>query len=182
MADFDGDRVVLLHAAGTIHPIGFAGEVDSAAYTDLAVLDAVSPQVVGNAFLAAVRDHPASRRELLLVSSGAASTAYEGWSGYNAAKAAGDHWVRTVGAEQSRRAEEAGRDPVAVLAVAPGVVATGMQHAIRDTPERDFPQVEKFRSLHADGDLVDPATVARQLWELLDDAPRSGSVLDLRDR
>lgn len=170
------DRITLIHSAGTITPIGFAGEVDPADYTRNVILNAAAGQILGHRFLAAVREVPA-RRELALVSSGAARSAYLGWSSYGAAKAAGDQWVKTVGAEQQHRGG------ARVVSVAPGVVATGMQAAIRDSTEHDFPQVAKFRELHESGVLVDPADAARRFWDLLDDDEiPTGSVVDLRDR
>lgn len=172
---FTGDRITCIHAAGTLDPIGFAGEVDATAYAGNVVLNSAAGQILGDAFLAAVADRTQLRRELVLVSSGAASTPYPGWSAYGAGKAALDHWVRTVGAEQAVRGH------VTVCAVAPGVVATGMQAAIRATDERDFPRVERFRELHAQGELRDPGAVAAQLWRVLDDGPETGSVLDLRE-
>ena len=170
------ERAVLVHSAGLLAPIGFAGEVDTAAYRDLVLLDAAAPQVLGHAFLTAVREAGVPRADLVLLSSGAATTVYEGWSAYGAGKAAVDQWVRTVGAEQQRRGG------VRVLAVAPGVVATGMQELIRSASPHDFPAVEKFADLHASGRLREPEEAARQLWSLLDrDDVTSGSVVDLRD-
>jgi benzil reductase ((S)-benzoin forming) len=170
------DRITLVHCAGTLTPIGFAGEVDTDRYTANVLLNAGSALALGQRFLAAVAASSA-RRELALVSSGAARTAYLGWSAYNAAKAAGDHWVRTVGAEQQQRGG------ARVLSVAPGVVATDMQAMLRETDPRDFPQVEKFRELHETGRLADPGDVAERFWRLLDDDEvPTGSVVDLRDR
>jgi benzil reductase ((S)-benzoin forming) len=84
--------------------------------------------------------------------------------------------VRAVGAEQQQRGG------VRVLAIAPGVVATGMQSAIRATDARDFPSVARFRRLHDEGELEDADDVARRLWALLEaDEPASGAVVDLRD-
>jgi benzil reductase ((S)-benzoin forming) len=130
--------------------------------------------VLGDAFL---RGSAASRASatLLFIGSGASTSVYEGWSGYNAGKAAVDHWTRTVGAEQERRG---GR--CRVLCVAPGIVATAMQEEIRATAERDFPDVERFRELHRDGVLRAPHDVARELWSLLDRDLPNGAVLDLR--
>lgn len=177
IAAADVDRVTIIHNAGALTPIGYAGEVDADAYTRLVLLDVAAPAVLGHHLLAALGAHPAGRRELVQISSGAARTAYPGWSAYGAGKAAIDQWVRTVAAEQ------ADRGGVRVLAIAPGVVATDMQATIRDVPERDFPQVERFRQLHADGQLVDPDDAARALWQRLDDAhadPNLAPVLDLR--
>jgi benzil reductase ((S)-benzoin forming) len=169
-------RITLLHNAGTLEPIGFAGEVDDAAYTRNVLLNSAAGQVLGHRFLAAVRGIDA-RRELVLISSGAARSPYPGWSAYGAGKAATDQWVRTVGVEQAQRGG------VVVLSVAPGVVATGMQAMIRDTDPRDFPHVDRFHDLHARGQLVEPDVAAEALWALLDDpGVTTGEVVDLRSR
>lgn len=171
----DWSRTTFVHAAGTLAPIGYQGEVEHAAQAANVLLDAACPLVLGHRFLAAVR-HLQMRRELVVLSSGAARTDYPGWATYGAAKAALDRWVSTVAAEQ------ADRGGVRVLAVTPGVVATGMQELIRSTDERDFPRVERFRRLHAEGQLADPAEVAAALWALLDDRTAPDSVVDLRQR
>ena len=168
-------RITLVHNAGTLDPIGYAGEVDADAYTRNVLLNSAAPQVLGHRFLAAVRGLDAAR-ELVMISSGAARTAYAGWSSYGASKAAVDQWVRTVGAEQ------ADRGGVRVLSVAPGVVATGMQELIRSTSARDFPRVERFHRRYEDSELADPGEVADRLWALLEDDVPTGSVFDLRDR
>lgn len=173
--DFDGDRAVLIHAAGTLAPIGFAGEVDDDAYRDNVLLNSAAGQVIGHLFLAATHGLDA-RRELVMITSGAATSPYAGWSAYGAGKAALDQWVRTVGAEQEQRGG------ARVVSIAPGVVATAMQEHIREQDPGDFPRVERFRDLHERGELRDPQVVARQLWSLLDDGPDNGAVLDLRDR
>ncbi len=175
IARHDGDRVTVVLNAGVIEPIGPAGRVDHDAYTRHVLLNAAAPQVLGARVLGALEVHPAARRELVLISSGAARTAYPGWSAYGAAKAAVDHWVRTVAAEQT-----ATDRPVRVLAVAPGVVATAMQTTIRASSDADFPPVERFRSLHADGGLAEPDDVAVRFWRHLDDVDLP-PVTDLRD-
>ncbi|MDQ6615956.1 MAG: SDR family NAD(P)-dependent oxidoreductase [Actinomycetota bacterium] len=102
---FQGDRIVFVHAAGTLEPMGFAGEVDTGAYRRNVVLNSASPQVLGHMFLAAVASHTEARRHLMMITSGAASSVYPGWSSYGAAKAAVNQWVRDVGAEQDLRAQ-----------------------------------------------------------------------------
>jgi len=171
---FDGERVVFVHAAGTIEPLGFAGEVDTAAYTANVVLNSAAPQVLGQLFLAAARDLDAARH-LVMLTSGAAKSVYAGWSSYGAGKAAIDQWVRDVGDEQSRRGG------VHVLSIAPGTVDTGMQEQLRQSSDDDFPSRQKFLDLHAEGKLADPAEVARQIWSLLARDLDNGSVVDLRE-
>lgn len=172
-------RVSFVHAAGTLTPIGFQGEVDHGEQAANVLLDAACPLVLGHRFLAAVR-HLEVPRELVVLSSGAARTDYPGWATYGAAKAAVDRWVSTVAAEQAERGGE--RGGVRVRSVAPGVVATGMQSLIRSTDERDFPRVERFRRLYAEGELADPDDVAAALWALLDDPDATEPVVDLRRR
>lgn len=172
---FEGERVVFAHAAGTLEPMGFAGEVDAEAYCRQVLLNSAAPQILGDAFLRAA-GRTEARCHLVMISSGAARSIYEGWSAYGAGKAAVDHWVRIAGAEQERRG---GR--CRVISVAPGVVATAMQGQIRSMTESHFPQVEKFRGLHRDGELRDPEGVAREIWSLLDRDLENGVVLDLRD-
>ncbi|MGH9182852.1 MAG: SDR family NAD(P)-dependent oxidoreductase [Acidimicrobiales bacterium] len=174
LASFAGRRVVFVHAAGTLEPIGFGGEVDTGAYVGNVILNSAAPQVLGHLFLAAVRDVPASRH-LVMLTSGAAKSVYPGWSSYGAGKAAIDQWVRDVGAEQSIRGG------VQVLSVAPGTVDTGMQAQLRQTSEDDFPNRQKFVDLYAADRLSDPEEVARGIWGLLDRGLDSGSVVDLRE-
>lgn len=167
-------RVALVHAAGTLDPVGFAREVDAAAYARNVLLNSAAPQVIGRAFLAATAGVTV-RRDLVLLSSGAARTVYPGWSSYGAGKAALDQWCRTAGAE------EASRDGAVVLAVAPGIVATAMQERLRATPAAAFPARERFVALHQQGRLADPDEVGARIWEVIDAGHPSGSVLDLRD-
>jgi benzil reductase ((S)-benzoin forming) len=175
LAGFAGELAVLVQAAGTLAPIRFAGEGDADAYRANVLLNSAAPQILGDAFLRALHGSRA-RGWLLCIGSGAARSVYEGWSGYCAGKAATDHWVRTVGAEQARRG-----DRCRILSVAPGVVATAMQEQIRAAAADDFPEVARFQALHRDGVLRDPAEVARELWALRERALPNGAVIDLRD-
>ncbi len=164
-------RAVVIHCAGTLEPVGFAGEVDDAAYRANVLLNAAAPLVLGQLVLGALRS-TATPGVLAMISSGAARRPVRGWSAYAAAKAGVDQWVRTVGEEQLVRGG------VRVLSIAPGVVDTGMQDRIRTTDVADFPDVERFRRLHAEGALARPADAARACWELIEDpAVPTGAVV-----
>jgi benzil reductase ((S)-benzoin forming) len=78
---------VFIHAAGAIGPIGFAGETDPREYRASVLLNAAAPLILGDAFLRAGR-HLSCRRQLVLLSSGAAQRPYPGVAAYGAAKAA----------------------------------------------------------------------------------------------
>jgi hypothetical protein len=57
-----------------------------------------------------------------------------------------------------------------------------MQAEIRSSDVGDFPEVERFRSMHAEGGLADPTDVGRRIWELASKPTwANGAVLDLRD-
>jgi NAD(P)-dependent dehydrogenase (short-subunit alcohol dehydrogenase family) len=171
----DPRRVIFIHAAGTLSPIGFAGEVDLEAYTANVLLNSAAGQVLGHVFLALAADMEGDRT-LVMISSGAASSIYPGWSAYGAGKAALDQWVRNVGEEQRRRGA------VVVAAIAPGVIDTSMQEQIRSTSAEDFPDVNRFRQLHEEGDLVAPDEAARRFWDAVKRGLTPGSVIDLRRR
>jgi benzil reductase ((S)-benzoin forming) len=180
LAGFTGERVVFVHNAGTVVPIGPAEAVDAEAYTRAVLLNSAAPQVLGRAFLGATAGLTCEKH-LVMLSSGAATTAYPGWSAYNAGKAAVDHWVRTVGAEQPPIGPaEAGRVGCRVIAVAPGVVDTAMQGEVRAVDKQAFPAVERFRDLKKSGSLISPDQAARGIWSLFDRDFPNGSVLDLR--
>ena len=170
IAQHAGERVILFHNAGTLDPIGFAGEVDAPAYIRNVLLNSAAPQILGDAFLRAAARHSV-RGTLVMISSGAADKVYEGWSSYCAGKAALEHWVRTAGAEQARRAG------CNVFSIRPGVVDTEMQSEIRNTAPRDFPEVARFIDRYHTGGLRAPNEVARDLWMLLEREPANGSVL-----
>ena len=174
MKGFAGERVVFVHSAGTLEPMGYAGEVDSAGYTRQVLLNAAAPQVLGNAFVAAARETKAPCL-FLNVGSGAASNRYRGWSAYCGGKAASDHWVRTVGLEQSERGH------CHLVSIAPGIIETAMQEEIRGMSESAFPDVERFRKLHSEGALRSAEEAARDLWGTLERGLENGAVLDLRN-
>ncbi|MEV0282691.1 SDR family NAD(P)-dependent oxidoreductase [Kribbella sp. NPDC050820] len=174
LAGYNGDRVVFIHNAGTISPIGPAAAVDGSDYTRAVLLNSAAPQVLGQAFLQATAGLTCERH-LVLLSSGAATTAYAGWSSYNAGKAAVEHWVRTVGAEQP---DTGG---CRVIAVAPGVVDTAMQSEIRSTPEQAFPAVARFHHLKETGALTTPTDAATGIWSLLNRHLPNGTCVDLRN-
>jgi benzil reductase ((S)-benzoin forming) len=173
LSGFSGGRVVFLHAAGTISPIGFAGETDPRQYRASVMLNAAAPLILAEAFLRAVRNL-SCRRQLVLLSSGAARRPYPGVAAYGAAKAAVDQWVRAVGNEQARRGQ------AEVLAISPGRVATAMHEQLRAAGNDRLPDHSEFIRLHEEGLLSDPGDVARQIWALLDDQDITpGQVLNL---
>ena len=175
----DVQRAVFVHNAGMIEPVAPAERADPDTYRRNVLVNAAAPPALGQAYLAAVAGW-GGRSDLVMLSSGAASSPYHSWSAYCAGKAALEMWVRATGLEQQARAER-GESACRVLAVSPGVVATRMQEALRATDEADFPAVDRFRGLHEQGQLTEPDDAARGIWALLDRDLEPGAVVDLRD-
>ena len=144
--------------AGVLDPMGPQRRHDPAA-VDRALLVNVGGVANGTrSFTERCRGWAPARRVLVNVSSGAATSIYEGWSVYGATKAAVDHFTEIVAAEEPA---------LLCHAVAPGVVDTDMQAEIRTHDERTFPAIERFRELHRAGAWSSPAWVADHLLGLL---------------
>lgn len=173
VADLAPQRVVFVHNSASLTPIGPAGDVDPDAYRSHVLLNSAAPQVLGDAAIRTARRHGIPL-VLLQLSSGAAANPYPGWSGYCASKAAVEMWVKAVATEHP------GDDLVRVAAVRPGIVATEMQAEIRSSDEDAFPNVERFRNLHAEGALADPTAVGATIWRLGSEPDwDTGAVLDV---
>lgn len=178
-------RVTLIHNAGTLDPIGFAGEVDHDAYRSNVLLNSASAQVIGDRFIGSAAAAEC-KAMLMVISSGAGKNPYPGWSSYCAGKAATDMWCRTAGLEQELRGSE-----ISVLSMAPGVVATDMQAMIRDQDEAAFPNVARFHEMHDAGQLGDATEVGTAIFQLAQQTCdgttyrgatlTNGAVLDIRD-
>jgi benzil reductase ((S)-benzoin forming) len=167
----DCDTVLLVNNAGTVQPVGSLHQQAPAEVAAAVSLNVTAPLMLGAAVAQAT---PGKERRILHVSSGAASSAYPGWSVYCATKAALDHHARAVQMD----AEEGTR----ICSLAPGIIDTAMQAAIRATPDENFPLRQRFLDLHRQGQLVAPADCAAQLVSyLLADAFGSKAVDDLRN-
>lgn len=152
------DRIVFIHNAGTVHPAGFAGEVDSDAYVQNVLLNSASTQVLGDRFIA-MAEKAGVPAQFQVISSGAGKRPFLGWSSYCAGKAAADMWVRAAGLERTERGSA-----VTIVSVGPGVVDTDMQANIRSQSEEAFPLVAQFREMEAQ--LASPSDVAAKLLHL----------------
>lgn len=157
--------------AGVIEPIAPIAELQEATLVPHLMTNLVSPMTMTAAFLAR-SERFGCLRKVLAISSGAARRPVEGWSAYCAGKAALDMFVRSVNAEYASVPAERG---VRAVALAPGVVDTGMQAAIR---EADFAQVERFRSLKANAQLTSPEEAAARIAAYLQRADFGSTELD----
>ncbi len=160
------------------------GLVNNAAQLDHEATHEVQARTIARALLVgaasptwlmgwALRNSEHAALRIVNVSSGAATSAYPGWSAYCQTKAALDMASAVLGIELEEVPALHGRD-AAVISYAPGVVDTAMQAKIRAADPASFPRRARFEALHARGELLSPATPAAQIADLLatDGLPR----------
>lgn len=153
-------RVILINNAGAVDPVDVASSLnDPTAITRAFALNVTAPIVLTAALLANVPQDGRDCR-ILNVSSGAGRAPTAGWSVYCATKAALDMATRVLNLEQAGRG-------VRAVALAPGVVDTGMQHTLRSQPRTQFPAQDRFVALHAEGKLRSAADVATGILQYL---------------
>lgn len=111
----------------------------------------------------ALLPHFASNARILSISSGAAHSAYPGWTAYCTSKAALAMLTACLDIELKDRGIRAG-------SAAPGVVDTPMQDHVRTSDPEAFPNLQRFIDLKNNQDLTAPAETARFLWWLLSES------------
>lgn len=165
------NTVLLINNAGMLQPIGPLDQQDASVIARACGLNVAAPLMLSHAVAACPGPH---ERRVVHISSGAARSAYPGWSVYCATKAALDHHARAVSLDQS-----AG---LRICSLAPGVIDTEMQAEIRATDHTRFPLRERFEALKRDGHLTDPHDCARLLVDyLLSERFGQEPVADLRN-
>ncbi|CAM4093413.1 SDR family oxidoreductase [Bordetella muralis] len=157
----DAKRYLLINNAGTVEPVAAVGALTDGATINTAFTLNVSAVILLTArFIAAVQNLQADRR-VLNISSGAGRNPNAGWGVYCATKAALDMYTRVLKQEQ-------GGNGVRTVALAPGIVDTGMQETLRASDPAAFPALAKFQEFHATGKLASPADVATRILAYLD--------------
>jgi benzil reductase ((S)-benzoin forming) len=164
----------LVHNAGDIHPIKPLFGADTADWTRSMMVNLVGVQHLTQGLASALQGE--HRTRVTTISSGAALRPLASWSAYCTAKAGLDMWTRCL-------AEEGAQHNITAVSVAPGIVDTGMQTAIRSAAPEDFPLLDNFVGYHENGDLSDADTVAKALHDLITahTEAHSGQRFDVRD-
>jgi NAD(P)-dependent dehydrogenase (short-subunit alcohol dehydrogenase family) len=161
--------------AGVVTPLSPVGQL-SATETQAALhINLTCPLLLSNLLVARTQAWPIPKR-LVFVSSGAAHNPVHGWSVYCTSKAALLMHTRCLAAEQATQAY-----PILALSIAPGVVDTDMQTAIRNSTPAQTQAVGRFIQLKTTGQLLAPAYAARQIIAVAHH-PKAlpGEALDIR--
>lgn len=164
----DVTRCILINNAGTVHPIANAARLsDAGAINTALTLNITSLMLMTGAVLHARRGNTDCR--ILNISSGAGRNPMPGWGVYCATKAAVDIYTRVLAQEHS---------DVRAVSLAPGVIDTDMQQAIRASDESDFPSLERFQDLHRQGQLASPTETAQHIIQFIERDDFGTTVLD----
>lgn len=167
------DRVALILNAGMIEPLCPVRDLQPADTDRHLRLNLAGPMLDTAGFLRATGAWGSERR-VMAISSGAARRGISHWAAYCAAKAGLDGFIRALVEE----ADHPG-GPVRAVSIAPGLVDTAMQEAVRT---RDTPTRQHYQAAFEAGSLLAPDEVAMLLLDYLQ-APSFGdhTLDDIRD-
>jgi len=168
------DKAVLINNAGIVEPVAPLERAEPAEIERNLAVNLVAPMILMRRFIAATAHVPL--RRVINISSGAGRRPIFGWAAYCAAKAGLDMASRVVAVEAEVRGEA-----VEVVSLAPGVIDTGMQGAVRSVSHEDFVDVERFRQMKVEGALRPAEDVAADILRAEEEGRLKGdAVLDLR--
>lgn len=174
---FRGERAIFIQNAHMKGMAGFVGEGEAEDYARDITANVAAPLRLGELFLRAVTESGfAGEVGLVMLSSAAARSPYEGQSVYCAGKAALEMWVRVVRREIVRRE----RSNIWITAVRPGFVDTGLTRHMAALSDADYPVASRLRDqIETRADVMDIDTAARQIWAAL---PTDKSLLLFGDQ
>ncbi len=168
--------LTLINNAGRLGTIASLENITPADIAESVNLNLTGPMVLSNMFINFSKNL-SCKKQIINISSGAATKPYEGWSIYCASKAALDMFTRTVAAEQ-----EAFSNGVKCIALYPGVVDTSMQAQIRGTKEEDFKNLQRFVDLKENNDLYSADYVAATIYSIdIENKLSNGDIFDIRN-
>lgn len=167
----DAKKIVLINNAGSLGDINYIGRQEVQNILDVHQVNFTSAAVLMNKFIHAYRTY-ALEKTIINISSGAASSPYDGWANYCSAKAALNMFTEVLHLEQQHV-----DNPCGVYAIAPGVVDTYMQESIREISSDYFSKKDKFVELKASGALYAAKDVAKRLIQQIENPSSIKSVI-----
>lgn len=168
-------QIVLINNVGTLDPMGPIELSEARAWQTHLQIN-LSACVTATGLFLQHFGSTSAQRLIVNISSGAATSAYHGWSLYCTSKAAIEAFTRCVALDQAESDH-----PTTVIAIRPGVIDTDMQGAIRAQDQAHFKEREKFSQLKADGHLLSPQASAEKVLAVIASKPKSGETVDVRD-
>lgn len=124
-------------------------------------MNVLAPMVMTKIMINALKEIPCEKK-IVSISSGAAVNPVSGWSAYCSAKAGLNMFAEVVHTEQQDV-----QHGVKSVTFRPGVIDTDMQQEIRSSDEKDFKDVERFKDLKKNNELLKPEDVANAIYKLI---------------
>lgn len=167
--------ITLINNAGRIGKISSLENLKTADIAKTIQLNTITPLVLSSLFIS-ILEKTNCKKQIINISSGAAKTPYQGWSVYCTSKAGVDMMTKTIANEQI-----AIKNSVKCVSIYPGVVDTNMQTDIRNTQEKDFNSLQRFKDLKENNELYSTEFVAEKIYTIdTKNQLKSGDIVDLR--
>ena len=171
------NKYILINNAGVIDPIAHLGHEFATDIVNNYNINLISPSILINMFMRQF-SNLGKPVHIINVSSGAGKYPIDGWSVYNASKAGIDLFSRALKEEITLD----GKDNIDVHSIAPGIVKTEMQGAIRNSNLENFSNLDKFINYFDNNLLTSPEDVALKFKEVIDNPKKfTEVVIDVRD-
>jgi benzil reductase ((S)-benzoin forming) len=168
---------VLINNAGVIGEIAHLGKSSNQSIRQIFAINTIAPAILMNAFVKKYAQSKEAEKIVVNISSGAATKAIDGWSGYSASKAALNMLTQTAQVESDLK-----QSGIRFFAVAPGVVDTDMQQEIRNASTHDFSSLPKFIGLKENSQLSSPEYAAEKIMYLIENEEKFKEVIqDVRN-
>ncbi len=166
------ERIVLINNAGVIGEIAHLGKSSNQSIRQIFAINSIAPAILMNAFVKKYAQSKEAKKIVVNISSGAATKAIDGWSGYSASKAALNMLTQTAQNES-----ELDQNGIRFFAVAPGVVDTAMQQEIRNSSSKDFSSLGNFIGLKENNQLSSPEYAAEKIMYLIENQEKFNEVI-----
>lgn len=167
----DWASITLINNAGVIPQIAPLSQVPALDMINAMRVGLEAPMVLTGAFLGATESWHVSRK-VLNISSGLGRRAMASQASYCTAKAGMDQFSSCVALEEATKPNGA-----RIVSLAPGVIDTDMQVQLRSASSGDFPDVERFAGMHANGQLTSAGDAAARVLAWLDRADFGAQVI-----
>ena len=158
----ESDEVLLINNAGTVKPVSRSENTCIDGYMTSYKINTLAPIILSTGFVDWLKDVNCEKK-IVNISSGAAINAVSGWGAYCSSKAALNMFTDVIRLEQEN--EQRG---VKVVTFRPGVIDTDMQLEIRSSKKEDFEDLDRFKAMKDNEQLLPADLVASALCKLIE--------------
>lgn len=155
------DEILLINNAGIVKPVSRSEDTCIEGYLNSFKVNTLAPIILTNGIIDWLKNVDCVKK-VVNVSSGAAINAVSGWSAYCSSKAGLNMFTEVVSLEQENEAFG-----TKIVTFRPGVIDTDMQVEIRNSKEEDFEDLQRFKDLKENNQLLSAKDVAGAIAKLV---------------